>query len=159
VAENELRQTQYQIRERQRDIEATQGQIKRQEERLLGYQQVVDEREAIEAGYASLLEAQEADEVLGDALRELHGLEQHIHQLSQEIGVAQQKIEHEITSHETLIDEAERHASVVDTLAEKIQAVLHEIGLLEQTEQRRALHQEEVTAFQTEKAGLLAENQ
>ncbi|NDJ85605.1 MAG: SMC family ATPase, partial [Chloroflexi bacterium] len=97
AALNELNQVRFQIGERERDIASTEAQITHYHQRLEDYQAMVLERESIEAGYARLQEAREADQALGDALRQLHQIDQWISSLREQIATARQGIEQDIT--------------------------------------------------------------
>lgn len=159
AAETELRQTRYLITDRQREITAAEDQMKRHRERLATYQEVINQRESIEQGYAMLVEAQEADQALGDALRELRDIDQLIFDLTQQISLAQQKIEHEITSSETLIDEATRQGDVIEQLQGEIEAVREKIVELERDENRRNTLQQDIATLKQEQASLKASNE
>lgn len=158
-AKSELKQVRFQITDRARDIEKTQAEIERLEKRLAEYQETISQRDNIEAGYARLVEAREADQALADALRQLHEIEQHIYDLQRQITQEQAKIEHEITSSETLIAESQQQAAVIEDLNAQIAAVDEHIVLLEQDEQRRELLQQDIAALKEEEASLLAQNE
>ncbi len=158
-AKSELKQLRFQINDRHRDIEKTQVEIERLEQRLADYQATISQRENIEEGYARLVEAREADQALGDALRELREVEQMINEVQRQISQEQAKIEHDITSSETLIADSQHQVAVIEDLNQQIAEIDGDIVLLEQDEKRREILLREITALKEEEARLSTHNE
>lgn len=158
AATSERTQLEYQIRERDRELASTRPEIERYERQRDEFQVILEQREAIEEGYAKLMQAQEENQALGDQLRVLRDIEQRIHQLERQINDAQQAIEHEITSSETLMVDAQGQADTRDELRGRMEHTLAEIVLLEQDERRRDILLQEIADLREEDAALRAEN-
>lgn len=149
----------YNMREREKDIASLREELQRHQTRLAQYQQILVNADAIKEGYAQLEEARSADLALGDKLRELNALNQHIAMLERQLSDARQEIELELAELRTSIENDNQVVIAGDQAKADWQAVDDMILKLEALEKNRDSLRENVQNLKEEQAALHATNQ
>jgi exonuclease SbcC len=157
-AEELLAAARYNIREREKDRITLFEEIERHQQRLATYQQIVANADSIRQGYAQLEEARSADLALGDKLRELNTLSQHISSLERQLSEARQEIELEQRELLTSIDNDRQIVIIGEQAKADLEEVDRLIMLLEALEAERDSHRENINGLKEELAELRTTN-
>lgn len=157
-AEELLAAARYNIREREKDRITLFEEIERHQQRLAAYQQVVASADSIRQGYAQLEEARSADLALGDKLRELNTLNQHISSLERQLSEARQEIELEQRELLTSVDNDRQIVIIGEQAKADLEEVDRLIMLLEALETERDSCRENINGLNEELTELRTTN-
>jgi len=158
-AQEALITLEFNIREREKDLDSTTEEITRYEDRLAIFQEVLDQQEKISQGYAQLESARVADAELGTKLRDLNDLNQHIAALESALQEARQQIELEQRELQTLIEKDQETVQLAQDVLQEMTQIQTEIESLETLEKERTAQLERITHHTDESAALRGSNE
>lgn len=154
--ENEnLRELETRIADRQSDISAVTSEIARQNERIAGCQQIIAQSDAIKAGYAKLQVARSSQSAIAEQLAQQQELERRCHRLERELAEQAAALERDA---DVIRERIRALQDVLAAAAEHNIADLQtQLGALESLAAQRDQANARVQALREERSGLLAQ--